>query len=158
MGKYCNIILVVGKYDHNGQEWDTNQSGSISVDQMSEIYRIYKVVDFCLRNRHLNRKCILILIDGQNCFQGGAGHGRTSAQDWPGRPGLPKNVVFVFYCLFVWLVLEARFLKICSVCLSVCLLGGFSTFSKCESFEATKSPAFLESSFSLECKFLSSHR
>ena len=85
--KYCNIILVVGKYDHNGQEWDTNQSGSISVDQMSEIYRIYKVVDFCLRHRHLNRKCILILIDGQNCFQGGAGHGRTSAQDWPGRPG-----------------------------------------------------------------------
>ena len=70
-----------------------------------------------------------------------------------------KKVFFVFfYCLFVWLVLEARFLKICSVCLSVCLLGGFSTFSKCESFEATKSPAFLESSFSLECKFLSSHR
>jgi len=25
------------------EEWDTNQSGSISVDQMSEIYRIYKV-------------------------------------------------------------------------------------------------------------------
>ena len=39
------------------------------------------------RHRYLNRKCILILIDGQNCFQGGAGHGRTSAQDWPGRPG-----------------------------------------------------------------------
>ena len=42
------IILVVGKYHHNGQEWDTNQSGSISVDQMSEIYRIYKEVDFCM--------------------------------------------------------------------------------------------------------------
>ena len=39
-----------------------------------------------------------------------------------------KKVVFVFYCLFVWLVLEARFLKICSVCLSVCLLVGFQHF------------------------------
>ena len=101
VGKYCNIILVVGKYHHNGQEWDTNQSGSISVDQMSEIYRIYKVVDF-------NRKCILILIDGQNCFQGGAGHGRTSAQDWPGRPGSLKKSCVFFYCLFVWLVFRGQ--------------------------------------------------
>ena len=29
------------------QEWDTNQSGSISVDQMSEIYRIYKARKIC---------------------------------------------------------------------------------------------------------------
>ena len=36
------LTLRKGKV-YNFQEWDKNHSGSISLEQMAEIYRIYKV-------------------------------------------------------------------------------------------------------------------
>ena len=48
LGSTAALLLVLPDITSDGQEWDKNMSGTITLEQMREIFRIYKVGNLSL--------------------------------------------------------------------------------------------------------------